>query len=71
MNEEERIKKFCRGYAMAQLMLDYAIGNPLMRLPALNMAREEMANAYALFPAIVKARIGHLYEHAAAKRRAV
>lgn len=55
---------------MTELMLDYAIGNPLMRLPALTMAREEMARAYELFPAPVKARIGHWYEHVAAKQKA-
>ncbi len=63
MEEEERIKKFCRGYAMAQLMLDHAIDHPQFRLPALEKAREEMANAYELFPATVREKIGYLVDH--------
>ena len=62
MDEKERIRLFCRSYAMAQRLLDMAVETPIHMGMAVNEARKELAKAYELFPVTVKSRIGHLGE---------
>ena len=68
MDEEERIRRFCHAYAMAQRVLDMAAEQPIHTGMARDEARRQLAIAFKLFPETIKARIRKLYEHADAKR---
>jgi hypothetical protein len=65
MDEEERISRFCTAYAMAQRVLDMAAEQPAHTGMARDEARRQLAIAFELFPATVKAKIARLNEVAA------
>jgi hypothetical protein len=65
MDEEERIRRFCHAYAMAQRVLDMAAEQSVHTGMARDEARKQLAIAFELFPATVKAEIARLNEVAA------
>ena len=69
MDEEERIRRFCVAYAMAQRVLDMSVEQPVHTGMARDEARRQLAIAFNLFPSTIKAKIRKLYEHADAKRK--
>jgi hypothetical protein len=69
MDEEERIRRFCVAYAMAQRVLDMAAEQPVHTGMARDEARRQLSIAFKLFPETIKAKILKLYEHADAKRK--
>ena len=68
MDEEERIRRFCVAYAMAQRVLDMAAEQPVHTGMARDEARRQLAIAFDLFPSTIKAKLRKLYQHADAKR---
>jgi hypothetical protein len=66
MDEEERIRRFCVAYAMAQRVLDMAAEQPIHTGMARDEARRQLAIAFELFPSTVKAKIARLNTRAAA-----
>jgi hypothetical protein len=65
MDEEERIRRFCHAYAMAQRVLDMAAEQPIHTGMARDEARNQLAIAFELFPPTVKEKIARLNEVAA------
>ena len=69
MDEEERIRLFCRAYASAMLHLDAATAMPAICGPLAQQGRKELEKGCELFPETVKAAVRKLYEHEVAKRK--
>jgi hypothetical protein len=69
MDEEERVKQFCRAYASAMLHLDAAKAMPAIGAMLAQQARQELEKGCELFPETVKAKVRKLYEHADTKRK--
>ena len=69
MDEEERIKQFCRAYASAMLHLDVAKAMPAIGGMLAQQARQELEKGCELFPETVKAMVRNIYEYAETKRK--
>jgi hypothetical protein len=68
MDEDERIKQFCRAYASAMLHLDAAKAMPAIGGMLAQQARQELEKGCKLFPETVRAKVRKLYEHAVVAR---